>query len=152
VLIAHASAGGEPAHYNTRAFRVAVSADRASWADVATVRDNVAGETQHTFSTARARFVRLTIDDATQTGEATARIYEVRVHGRCGPLRGADADPGPELAPDDPDTTAAGCGCRTGGGTPGAVFLVLALVVLRRRGRSCESLAADSRVRRRDGS
>ena len=131
VLIAHAGAGGEPAERNTRAFRVAVSADGASWTDVATATDNDAAETQHTFETASARFVSLTIDGATQTGESTARIYEVRVYGRCAPVSGADAGPGP--GPGDPDATLGGCGCRTGGGAPGAALVVLALVVVRRR-------------------
>jgi chitinase len=79
--IDHASAGGEAATYNTKAYTVQTSADGSTWTTVVTVTNNTAGVTTHTISATNARYVRLNVSVPTQTTDAATRIYELKVFG-----------------------------------------------------------------------
>ncbi len=81
VEISHASAGGESASYNTRAYTLQTSTNGSSWTTQATVTNNTAGVTTHTLSGATARYVRLKITKPTQTTDPAARIYELKIFG-----------------------------------------------------------------------
>ncbi|MBB5868463.1 putative alpha-1,2-mannosidase [Allocatelliglobosispora scoriae] len=78
--VAHAEAGGEQAAYNTRAYTIEVSNDGTTWSPAASVTANTAANTSHTVAVS-GRYVRLTINTPTQTTDAAARIYELRVFG-----------------------------------------------------------------------
>ncbi|MGI5238961.1 GH92 family glycosyl hydrolase [Dactylosporangium sp. CA-139066] len=79
--VAHAEAGGEPATYNTKAFTIEVSNDGTTWTRVVDVSGNTAANTTHPVSGVSGRYVRLNIVTPTQTTDAAARIYELRVFG-----------------------------------------------------------------------
>lgn len=78
VEIAHASAGGESASYNTRAYTVQTSTNGSSWTTRATVTSNTAAVTTHTFSGVTARYIRLDVTTPTQGSDPAARIYELK--------------------------------------------------------------------------
>jgi lysophospholipase L1-like esterase len=80
VVVRHASAGGETAAWNTRAFRLQTSTDGSAWTTFATVTGNADGITTSTAGPAVARYVRLVVDAGQQDGAATARVYEVEVY------------------------------------------------------------------------
>jgi hypothetical protein len=80
VVVRHASAGGETAAWNTRAFRLQTSTDGSAWAAFATVTGNADGITTSTAGPVGARYLRLVVDAGQQDGAATARIYEVEVY------------------------------------------------------------------------
>src|SRR5262245_33290163 len=75
----HASAGGESASFNTRAFNIQVSANGTNFTSVVNVTSNTQGVTTHPISATTARFVRLNVTQAEQTNNITARIYEFEV-------------------------------------------------------------------------
>ena len=75
----HASAGGESASFNTRAFNIQVSANGTNFTSVVNVTSNTQGVTTHPISATTARFVRLNVTQAEQTNNITARIYELEV-------------------------------------------------------------------------
>ncbi|HEY0688297.1 MAG TPA: discoidin domain-containing protein [Kribbella sp.] len=77
--ISHASAGGESASYNTRAYTIQTSANGSSWTTRVTVTNNTAGVTTHTVSGVSARYVRLNITTPAQGTDPAARIYELKV-------------------------------------------------------------------------
>jgi chitinase len=77
----HASAGGESASYNTKAYTIQVSSDGTTWRTVVTVTNNSAGVTKHTVSATSARYVRLNVTAPTQTTNTATRIYELKVFG-----------------------------------------------------------------------
>jgi chitinase len=77
----HASAGGESATYNTKAYTLQTSADGTTWNTVVTVTNNTAGVTTHTISATNARYVRLNVTAPTQTTDPATRIYELKVVG-----------------------------------------------------------------------
>jgi hypothetical protein len=79
LVVRHASAGGEPATFNTKDFDLAVSANGTTWTTVATVRNNTSGSTEHTIS-AGGRYVRLTVITGAQSGANVARIYEFEAY------------------------------------------------------------------------
>lgn len=79
IMINHAGAI-EGASFNTRAYNVQISANGGTWTTVATVTNNTANSTFHTFPAATAQFVRLNITQGTQTDNSAARIYEVQVY------------------------------------------------------------------------
>jgi chitinase len=79
VEISHASAGGEPASYNTRAYTLQTSPDGSTWTTRATVATNTTAVTTHTLSGVTARYVRLNITTPTQGTDPAARIYELKV-------------------------------------------------------------------------
>ncbi len=78
-VVTHASAGGESAGFNTRAFNIQVSANGTNFTSVVSVTNNTQGITTHPISATTARFVRLNITQAEQTNNITARIYELEV-------------------------------------------------------------------------
>ena len=79
--VRHAGAGGEPASFNTRDFRIETSLDGTTWSAAANVTGNTASSSTHTIATRQARYVRLTITYAEQTAALPARIYEFEVYG-----------------------------------------------------------------------
>jgi hypothetical protein len=78
VEISHASAGGESASFNTRAYTLQTSPDASTWTTRATVTTNTAAVTTHTLGVT-ARYVRLNITTPTQGSDPAARIYELKV-------------------------------------------------------------------------
>lgn len=79
--IDHASAGGEAASYNTRAYTVQVSTNGTTWTTVAQATANTAGVTTHSLTATSARYVRLNVTTPTQTTDPATRIYELKVFG-----------------------------------------------------------------------
>jgi chitinase len=77
--VSHASAGGEPSSYNTRAFTIDVSANGKSWKTAVRVTANTAGVSTHPVSGVSGRYVRLRITTPTQGTDPAARIYELKV-------------------------------------------------------------------------
>ncbi|MEV7630154.1 GDSL-type esterase/lipase family protein [Actinoplanes sp. NPDC089786] len=80
VIVRHASTGGEPLAWNTRAYRIQLSPDATTWTTFATVTNNADGVVTSTAGPSTARHVRLLIDTGQQDGAATARIFEVEVY------------------------------------------------------------------------
>jgi hypothetical protein len=78
VEISHASAGGESASYNTRAFNLQTSTDGSTWTTRATVTNNTAAVTTHALTGVTARYLRLNITTPTQGTDPAARIYELK--------------------------------------------------------------------------
>ena len=76
--ISHASAGGESASFNTRAFTVQTSTNGTTWTTRATVTNNTAAVTTHSVTGVTARYVRLNITTPTQGTDPAARIYELK--------------------------------------------------------------------------
>lgn len=81
VVIKHAEAGHESPDWNTKDFRLQVSNDGLNWKDVAVIRNNTKGISEHSFAPAKARFFRLLVETPTQVGDRAARIYEIEVYG-----------------------------------------------------------------------
>ncbi|MBM7567878.1 putative repeat protein (TIGR02543 family) [Paenibacillus sacheonensis] len=79
-VIRHASEGGQPASYNTKAYNIQISADAKSWSTVVNVNNNTSGVTVDNISDAQARYIRLNVTTPTQTSDAAARIYEFEVY------------------------------------------------------------------------
>lgn len=77
----HASAGGESASYNTKAYTIQLSANGSTWSTPVTVTNNTAGVTTHTISATNARYVKLNVTVPTQTTDPATRIYELKVFG-----------------------------------------------------------------------
>jgi mannosyl-glycoprotein endo-beta-N-acetylglucosaminidase len=80
-LLKHAEEGGESKEWNTRDFYIEVSSDNETWVKALDVKENTEGLTEHFIKPVRARYVRLTITNATQTGDSAVRLYEFRVLG-----------------------------------------------------------------------
>lgn len=80
-VIKHAEAGGEPAAFNTRGFKIQLSSDNVNWTDVVKVTDNTKGVSKHAIPLTEARYVRLVVEKPTQGGDMAARIYEFEVNG-----------------------------------------------------------------------
>lgn len=78
VDISHASAGGEAASYNTRAYTLQSSTNGSTWTTRATVTTNTAAVTSHALSGVTARYLRLNITTPTQTTNPATRIYELK--------------------------------------------------------------------------
>jgi len=81
ITVRHAGAGGEAPALNTKAFNLLTSADGTTFNTVATITNNVANASTHSFAPVSARYVRLDVITPTQTGDTAARIYEVEVYG-----------------------------------------------------------------------
>jgi chitinase len=79
--IDHASAGGESASYNTRAYTVQASTDGTTWITVAQANANTAGTTTHSLTGTSARYVRLNVTTPTQSTDPATRIYELKIFG-----------------------------------------------------------------------
>jgi predicted alpha-1,2-mannosidase len=80
VTVRHAGAGGESAVLNTRDYDIQVSTNGSTWTTVVQARGNTANVSTHVMSTT-ARYVRLNVITAEQSGNGAARIYEVEVSG-----------------------------------------------------------------------
>lgn len=81
IRIHHAEAGGEGANMNTRAYTLEVSKDNVQFETLAQVKDNTLGMSTDAVKLTSGRYVRLTINQATQGADKAARIYEVEVMG-----------------------------------------------------------------------
>jgi PKD repeat protein len=80
-VVKHAGAGGESASFDTRAFNLQVSPDGTTFTTVVSVTANTDGISTHTITPRTARYVRLEVVGATQSGGGAARIYELEVYG-----------------------------------------------------------------------
>lgn len=80
-VVKHAALGGEPADFNTRDFNIQVKENESDpWKTVATVTDNSTDESKVKILPVKARFVRLNVTAASQSGDPAARIYEFEVY------------------------------------------------------------------------
>ncbi|WP_334072810.1 MULTISPECIES: endo-beta-N-acetylglucosaminidase [Paenibacillus] len=80
-IVKHAEAGGEPAAFNTRSFRIRLSLDGTNWTDAVEVADNKSGVSKHAITLTEARYARLIVEKPTQGGDTAARIYGFEVMG-----------------------------------------------------------------------
>ncbi len=76
-VIRHAGESGMPRELNTRDYTVHASLDGASWKTIDRFRGNPRNVTDVDLDPARARYVKIIIDDA--GGDSTARIAEVEI-------------------------------------------------------------------------
>lgn len=81
IRIHHAEAGGESASMSTRGYTLETSNDNKTFTQVVQVDDNTAGMSSDAFKVVKARYVRLTVNQATQGADKAARIYEIEVMG-----------------------------------------------------------------------
>jgi putative alpha-1,2-mannosidase len=72
IVVYHAGAGGESPAWNTQDFDILVGPDEADLTTVATVTGNTDDISTHSFTAVDARFVRLEVVTAIQTGEVGA--------------------------------------------------------------------------------
>jgi hypothetical protein len=70
--------------YNTKSFRLQVSADGEKWSEADAVEGNTADVTERTFPETSARYVRLSVQEPTQDSDSAARIYELELYGKPG--------------------------------------------------------------------
>lgn len=80
-VIKHAEAGGEPAAFNTRSFKIQLSLDGENWTDVVDINDNTKGVSKHAIALTSARYAKLIVEKPTQGGDTAARIYGFEVKG-----------------------------------------------------------------------
>ncbi|NOU74659.1 hypothetical protein GC098_25240, partial [Paenibacillus sp. LMG 31458] len=78
-IIKHASAGGEPANWNTKGYNIQVSSDGTNWSTVVNVANNTKGITIDSIAAVSARYIKLNVPVPTQDTNQTARIYEFQV-------------------------------------------------------------------------
>jgi hypothetical protein len=84
-VLRHAGASGlDPAH-NTRGFTLHVSGDGESWTTLDECRGNTENVTDVEFKPVAARHVKIIVDDPGT--DATARIADVEIFGRCDPAQ-----------------------------------------------------------------
>ena len=76
--------GSDPS-LNTKNFSIWVSTDGEDWARIVDVFGNTEDVTYHNIADTTARYVRLNITAAVQSGEDVARIYEFGAYGMGGP-------------------------------------------------------------------
>lgn len=81
VEIAHAQSGGEGSDYNTKAFTIACGTDGKSFPEKTVVTDNKEAVSRTPVKPVKARYIKLTINQASQGGDTAARIYEIQVYG-----------------------------------------------------------------------
>lgn len=79
ITIKHAGAGGESVSWDTRDYDIQVSSDGSIWQTLVQQRGNTSDLTTHQVSTT-ARYVKLTVLAAEQSGGGAARIFEVEVY------------------------------------------------------------------------
>ena len=79
-VVKHAGAGGESATFNTRDFNIQTSTDAAAFTTVVDVAGSTAGTSTHAITARTARYVRLNVTAAEQSGGGAARIYELEVY------------------------------------------------------------------------
>ena len=87
IVVRHSGAGGETSDWNTRAFKIHVSADGKKFTTVASVTDNTADVSTHKVEPVVARYVQLEVITPTQDGDPAARIYEFEVYGDPAPVQ-----------------------------------------------------------------
>ncbi|WP_218034068.1 discoidin domain-containing protein [Acrocarpospora corrugata] len=80
VVLRHAGAGGEKTSWNTKDFDVQISTNGTTWTNVATVRNNTASTTTHTFTPTSARYIRLNVITPTSDSDTAARIFELEAY------------------------------------------------------------------------
>ena len=81
-IVRHASAGGETADWNTKAFTIQLSSNGTQWSSpVVSYTTNALGTTDNSITATSARYVKLNITVPTQTSNNAARIYELEVYG-----------------------------------------------------------------------
>ena len=78
-IIKHASAGGESASFNTKAYNIQVSSDGTNWSKVVDVANNTNGITIDSIAAVSARYIKLNVTIPTQNTNQAARIYEFQV-------------------------------------------------------------------------
>lgn len=76
----HAEAGGENAEWNTRDYEILVSHDNKNWTQVVHQDKNTKGITEDSIPLTEARYVKLKLNKAEQTGKV-ARIYDFEILG-----------------------------------------------------------------------
>ncbi|MBG6135811.1 discoidin domain-containing protein [Longispora fulva] len=82
VVIRHASAGGEPAAWNTKDYDIQTSMDGATWTTAVQVRGNTGAVTNDRLpAPTRAGYVKVVVVTPTQDGSAATRLYEVETYG-----------------------------------------------------------------------
>lgn len=81
LVVKHAEAGGESPAFNTKAFTLETSLDGEVWQEAVDVSSNSEAVTEHTISLTTARYVRLSVQEPTQTGDQAVRIYELEAYG-----------------------------------------------------------------------
>lgn len=79
--ISHAGAGGENKDFNTQAYTISTSVNGKDFTEAIKVTDNSDNITKDHIKVTNARYVKLTIDKATQGGDKAARIYDIKVIG-----------------------------------------------------------------------
>ncbi|MEV4314888.1 GH92 family glycosyl hydrolase [Actinocrispum sp. NPDC049592] len=79
ITVRHAGAGGESTAWNTRDYDIQASTDGTNWTTIVQARANTANVTTHTV-TVTARFLKLNILTAEQSGNNAARIYEFEAY------------------------------------------------------------------------
>ncbi|OME81315.1 hypothetical protein BK120_16760, partial [Paenibacillus sp. FSL A5-0031] len=77
----HASEGGEPTSYNTKAYNIQVSTDGTNWKTAVNVTNNKNSATVDNITALSARYIKLNVTAPTQTTNLAARIYEFEVYG-----------------------------------------------------------------------
>lgn len=81
VDISHAGAGGENSSFNTKDYTISTSIDGVNFTDVSDVKDNTADVSHNPIKPTKAKYVRVTINKATQGGDMAARIYDIKIIG-----------------------------------------------------------------------
>lgn len=80
-VVKHAEAGGESPAFNTKAFTIETSLDGEEWQTAVAESANRNAVTEHIISLTTTRYVRLSVQEPTQTGDQAVRIYELEAYG-----------------------------------------------------------------------
>lgn len=79
--ISHAGVGGESSSLNTKDYTISTSIDGVNFTDVLDVKSNTADISYNPIKPTKAKYIRITINKATQGGDMAARIYDIKVIG-----------------------------------------------------------------------
>lgn len=79
--IAHAEAGGEGSIYNTKGFSIYTSKDGETFELATTVLNNTSAISHTPIKPTLAKYLKIVIDKATQSGDTAARIYDIQIFG-----------------------------------------------------------------------
>lgn len=79
-IVRNAQAGGEPASYNTKNYKLQVSDNGTTFTDVDTVSGNTAAVTERSLSGSTGRYFRLYITTPNNNGDQVARIREFELY------------------------------------------------------------------------
>ncbi len=80
-VLKHAEAGGESPAFNTKDYTIETSVNGMDWDEVVVVKSNQDAVSEHMIPLTAARYVRLSVQTPTQTGDQAVRIYELEAHG-----------------------------------------------------------------------